>query len=132
LYAFVVLGISFIGFIFSSLIKSSDIFIKIALYIFIYCLIISMAVGVLGFGGIHCLAKANLLLKVVSQSIRYSTKKSDIKTVDSTAKAITSDSPLIRKIVDPIIKKASTKVITDSNAQHKPEIINNVIAANPF
>ncbi|WP_337965058.1 DUF2321 domain-containing protein [uncultured Flavobacterium sp.] len=48
-YPFFVLVISFFAFVFSLLLKTEDRFIKIILYIFITCLIITIATAVLGF-----------------------------------------------------------------------------------
>jgi hypothetical protein len=49
-YAFAVLFISFLAFVFSFLSKTKDIIIRIALCIFVYCIILTMGIAVLGFG----------------------------------------------------------------------------------
>lgn len=48
-YAIAVLIISFSGFVFSFLLKTQDIIIRIALYILVYCIIATMGTAVLGF-----------------------------------------------------------------------------------
>lgn len=47
-YAIVVILISFLAFVFSTLLKTGDFFIKVVLYFFITCLILTMATAVLG------------------------------------------------------------------------------------
>ncbi|AEV99373.1 hypothetical protein A4D02_34220 [Niastella koreensis] len=48
-YAIGVLIISFLAFVFSLMLKIKDVVIKIAVYIIVYCIIITMSVAVLGF-----------------------------------------------------------------------------------
>lgn len=50
IYALVVLFISFLGFVFSFLTKTSDIIIRVALYILVYAIVTTMATAVCGFG----------------------------------------------------------------------------------